>query len=114
MHVYWLLFITWALCVAGFAALSLAMHRHFVLATGRRDCAAWQRRAFRLAGGVILWIALGVSQSAWGTVVGTLTWSGVLTLGATAVVLGLTYRPGLVPILAGALGALALLTLTLG
>lgn len=104
-------FTTWALCVAGFAALSLAMHRHFVLATGRRDCAAWQRRAFRLAGGVILWIALGVSQSAWGTVVGTITWSAVLTLAATAVVLGITYRPRLVPVLAGALGISTLLTL---
>lgn len=102
-----------ALSFAGFASLSLAMDRHFCQATGGPPCTPPQRWLFRACGGLLLWLSLWACLAGWGNTVGAVAWWGLLTAGASGVVLGLSYRPRWVPPLALLLGAASLLALAI-
>ena len=87
-----------AFCMAfaGFAALSLAMRRHFRTVYGNAVPSARQRRALRLAGWTLLAGACAACVAVWGGPVGMVALAGVLSCGAFACVLLLTYAPGAV------------------
>ncbi|KAF1048254.1 DUF3325 domain-containing protein [Xylophilus sp.] len=79
--------------LGGFAALSLAMDRHYEDWAGRGQEPGRWRGPLRLLGtaGVALSLAASVARQGWS--VGWVLWAGVLTAGALALVLVLTYAP---------------------
>ncbi|WP_311223808.1 MULTISPECIES: DUF3325 domain-containing protein [unclassified Acidovorax] len=81
-------------CLAAFAALGLAMDRHYEDSYGRgKEPSPGLRRALRLAGTAGLLLSLWACLKAAGTSQGWVFWFGVMTLSALAVVLVLSYAP---------------------
>lgn len=80
------------LCVAGFAALALAMERHRAVLTPR-PLHAGLRIALRIAGALALAGAALPCISAWGAAQGAVGWFGALSAGAAVVLLVLRYAP---------------------
>lgn len=94
--------IAFALGLAGFAALSLAMERHRDDLFHRSLSAAGQWGC-RLAGTTLVCVSLGACIAAWDVSVGILAWAGVLTAASMSVGVMLTYRPRLLlPLAIGA------------
>lgn len=80
--------------IAAFAALGLAMDRHYEDSYGRgREPSARQRRLLRAGGSGGLLLSLWACIAATGASQGWVFWFGVLTLSALAVVLMLSYAP---------------------
>ena len=84
-----------SMAFAGFAALSLAMRRHFRAVYGNVDPTPRQRRALCLAGSTLLAAACAACVAVWGWPVGIVALAGVLSCGAFASVLLLTYAPAI-------------------
>ncbi|MFP6848312.1 MAG: DUF3325 domain-containing protein [Pseudomonas sp.] len=80
-----------ALCYAGMAALCLGMDRHHQQVWSRK--APRRQRGLRLAGWLLLAIALWPCVQAWGGAVGVVIWFGLLSAAALLLVLLLPYRP---------------------
>ena len=81
---------------AGFAALALAMDRHYADAFGRGESPPPSLcRGMQMAGslGLVLSLAMLVAESGWAF--GILYWLGVLTLAALTLALLLAYVPRL-------------------
>jgi hypothetical protein len=79
---------------AGFAALALAMDRHYADAFGRGESPSHRlRRGMQWAGtlGLVLSLAMIVANAGWAF--GSLYWLGVLTLAAVVLALLLAYMP---------------------
>lgn len=85
--------VTLALCLAGMAALSLAMDRHGEHLTGRGEPSRKVRIAARAIGALLLALALWRCVVAWGPSVGPVAWCGGLTAGALLAAGLLTWRP---------------------
>lgn len=98
-----------ALCWAGMLALCLAMDRHYEQVVGRREVPRGQLVACRIAGGLVLAIALRVCVVGWGASVGVVAWCGFLTIGALAVALLLPAIPRLGALAASLAGVAAVL-----
>lgn len=81
--------------LAGFAALSLGMRRHFRSVFGNGEPAPRKRWALRSAGAALLAVAGAACVAVWGWSVGIAALAGVLASGAFANVLLLTYAPRL-------------------
>ncbi|MNG74415.1 hypothetical protein D3C76_1024090 [compost metagenome] len=86
---------------AGFAALCLAMDKHFSDLLGRKP-APTQLRALRLTGWLLLVMALVVAVHLRGWAHGLVEWIAVLMAGVTLWVFALPYRPRLLLGLAAA------------
>ncbi|XAH23546.1 DUF3325 family protein [Xylophilus sp. GW821-FHT01B05] len=98
--------------LAGFAALALAMDRHFEDSYGRGREPGRLRPWLRAGGSAALLLSLAASLSLAGLAQGWVLWCGVLTAGALAQALLLSYAPQRAPqcaLLAGAVAAAALL-----
>ena len=85
-----------SMAFAGFAALSLTMRRYFRTIYGNAVPAPRQRRALRLAGWTLLAGACAACVAVWGGSVGMVAFAGVLSFGAFACVVLMTYAPGAV------------------
>lgn len=83
------------LCLAGFAALCLAMPRHHQALLGG-PLSSRRRRTLRAVGWLVLALSGAASVKAWGPAYGVIGWLGLLTPAAALVLLTLTYwrRPG--------------------
>jgi hypothetical protein len=82
------------LAYAGFAALALAMDRHYADAFGRGESPSpLLRRGMQWAGslGLVLSLATIIAQVGWA--IGSVIWLGVLTLAALPLALLLAYAP---------------------
>ncbi|QGZ38149.1 uncharacterized protein DUF3325 [Pseudoduganella flava] len=82
-----------ALCYGGFACLALAMPDHWVQAGGRQEAAATLCRPLRRAGAMLLAAAYALCVCRDGASFGTLLWVVLVSAGALAVALTLTWRP---------------------
>lgn len=92
------------LAYGGFAALALAMGRHFEQVFDREEPAPLLRRGFQLLGAVLLVLSVWPSIAYWGdTSMGVGIWAALLTLAALPLVLLLPYWPRV----AAALGVIA-------
>ncbi|MGL4316030.1 MAG: DUF3325 domain-containing protein [Pseudomonas sp.] len=91
MSVAFALILGSALCYAGMAALCLGMDRHHQQVWSRK--APRLQRGLRLAGWLLLGVALWPCIRAWGSSVGVVIWFGLLTGAALLLVLLLPYRP---------------------
>lgn len=80
-----------ALCYAGMAALCLGMDRHHRQVWSR--IAPRLQRGLRVAGWLLLAVALWPCIRAWGGSVGVVVWFGLLSAAALLLVLLLPYRP---------------------
>jgi hypothetical protein len=81
-----------AAAIAGFAALSLAMDRHWEQLHGRWSEPAIPARQWLRAGGTLgLLVSLGACIVLRGAGQGWVTWAGMLTLAALTLALTLTY-----------------------
>lgn len=101
-----------SLCYAGLSGLCLAMDRHHrQVWTGKAPAA---QRGLRLAGWLLLALALWPCILAWGAAVGVVLWLGWLAVGGLLLVLLLPYRPRAAALLAALalLGSLPLLLST--
>ncbi|MBB3103851.1 DUF3325 domain-containing protein [Azomonas macrocytogenes] len=99
-----------ALCFSGFAALCLAMNRHYGQVFGT-DAPADKRLPLQIGGWLMLAFAIFVCIDARGISVGIVQWIVQLTLAALALVLLLAYRPRLIVPLALVAPPVALLSL---
>ena len=97
--------------VAGFAALSLAMDRHWEALHGRGSDPGTLRRWLQGGGSFGLLVSLLACIALKGSAQGWVAWAGMLTASAFVVVLMSTYAPARVPPLAK---AMALATLIAG
>jgi len=79
---------------AGFAALCLAMDKHFSDLLGRKPKPG-QLRGLRLAGWLLLLVSLVLSVHQRGWAHGLVEWITVLMAGVTVWVFGLPYQPRL-------------------
>lgn len=79
---------------AGFAALCLAMDKHFSDLLGRKPRPG-QLRGLRLAGWLLLLVSLALSVHQRGWAHGLVEWIAVLMAGVTVWVFGLPYQPRL-------------------
>lgn len=95
------------LCFAGMAALSLAIDRHHRQVYGE-DAPPRKRYLLRVAGTVLLVLALVPCVVLWGAGAGFVAWVGSLTIGALLAAGLLPYWPGRVAPLAAAAGALGI------
>jgi hypothetical protein len=104
-----------ALCHAGFGALSVAMQRHYADMHGRgQEAPATLRRRLQAAGaaGLALAFAAAVLQAGGGH--GPLIWLGGMTTAALALMMLLTYAPRRVAPLAQAAALVGLAAFVLG
>ena len=101
--------LAFALCWPGMQALAFAMDRHYEQLTGLPEAPRRQRIALRIAGSVLLAVALLLCFSAWGPTIGFVAWWGFLTLGALAVALLLPTMPRMGAGAAAVAGVLATL-----
>ncbi|NHZ42666.1 DUF3325 domain-containing protein [Massilia aquatica] len=98
-----------ALCHAGFGALSVAMQRHYADMHGRGlEAPPELRRRLQAAGAGALVLAFAAAVLKGGGGHGTLTWLGGMTTAALALMMLLTYAPQRVARLAQAAGAIGL------
>ncbi len=79
--------LSWALALAGMAALALAIDRHHGQLSRRRAV------LLQVAGVLLLAAAVVPCVQAWGGTVGTVAWLGCLSAGALAVTWGLSVSP---------------------
>ncbi|MEX5343994.1 DUF3325 domain-containing protein [Pseudomonas sp. I2] len=86
---------------AGFAALCLAMEKHFNDLLGRKP-GAQLVRALRIGGWVLLALSLVLAVHLRGWALGLVEWIAVLMAGVTLWVFGLPYQPRLLLGLAAA------------
>lgn len=98
-----------SLCYAGLSGLCLAMNRHHQQVWARK--AAARQHGLRIAGWLLLALALWPCVLAWGAAVGVVLWLGWLALAGLLLVLVLPYRPRSAALLAALalLGSLPLL-----
>ncbi|RYF45104.1 MAG: DUF3325 domain-containing protein [Comamonadaceae bacterium] len=80
------------LAYAGFAALALAMERHYEDLFDRA-IAPLQQRPLRLLGWVALAISLWLSGATYGWSYGLVEWIGMLAIAGLVLIWILTYRP---------------------
>jgi ABC-type enterochelin transport system permease subunit len=100
---------------SGFAALSLAMDRHHEDVFGRgKEPSARLRNQLRGLGSFALLLSLIACVALRGATIGPVLWLGVLTAGAIALVLVLTYAPQRVVRLAQCVAAVAAAGLLVG
>jgi len=79
---------------AGFAALALAMDRHYADAFGRGEApSASLRRTLQWTGALGLALSLAAIVADAGWALGSIVWCGALTLAALALALLLAYVP---------------------
>jgi hypothetical protein len=81
-----------ALTYAGMAALALAIDRHHRQAFGA-DAAPTTRATLRIAGSLLLALAIAPCVHLWGFGAGMVAWTGMLTTGALLAALLLPYWP---------------------
>lgn len=98
------------LCFAGMSAFSLAIDRHHRQVYGN-DAPPRKRYLLRLAGTLLLIVAIAPCVALWGAGAGVVSWVGMLTIGALLAALLLPYWPRRVAPLAAAAGALSLASL---
>lgn len=104
-----------ALCHAGFGALSVAMQRHYADMHGRgQEAAPALRRRLQATGAAALLLAFGAAVIKAGGGHGPLIWLGAMTAAALVLVLLLSYAPQRVARLAQAAGCLGLAAFFLG
>ncbi|NHZ35911.1 DUF3325 domain-containing protein [Massilia rubra] len=104
-----------ALCHAGFGALSVAMQRHYADMHGRgQEAPPALRRRLQAAGASALALAFAAAVLKGGAGHGTLTWLGGMTTAALALMMLLTYAPQRVARLAQAAGAIGMIAFLLG
>lgn len=104
-----------ALCHAGFGALSVAMQRHYADMHGRgQEAPPALRRRLQAAGAGALVLAFGAAVLNAGGGHGPLVWLGGMTAAALALMLLLTYAPQRVTVLAQAAGAIGVVAFLLG
>lgn len=84
--------LAFGLCYAGMAALSLGMDKHYAQVWAG-SLKPLQQKLLRVAGWSLILLALVPSVTGWNATVGIVTWAGMLTLGAIAFVLLLSYQP---------------------
>jgi hypothetical protein len=99
------------LCFAGMAALSLAIDRHHRQVYGN-DAPTRKRRLLRLAGGLLLLLAIAPCVLLWGPGAGSVAWIGMQTIGALLAASLLAYWPRQIAPLAAAAAALGIAALT--
>ncbi|UVE17865.1 DUF3325 domain-containing protein [Pseudomonas sp. LS44] len=80
-----------ALSFAGMAGLCLGMDRHHQQVWARK--APRRQRALRLAGWLLLALALWPCLQVWGSAVGPVVWCGLLSAAALSLALLLPYGP---------------------
>lgn len=90
-----------SLCYAGMAALCLAMDRHHAQ-VWRRAPRKPARRGLRIAGWLLLAVAVVPCVRGWGATVGVVAWFGFLSAAALLLVFLLPYRPRAAAALGGA------------
>ena len=104
-----------ALCHAGFGALSVAMQRHYADMHGRgQEAPPALRRRLQAAGAGALVLAFAAALLKAGAGHGPLIWLGGMTAAALALMLMLTYLPQKVARMAQAAGALGIAAFVLG
>jgi hypothetical protein len=92
LHTCFLAVAALAAAIAGFAALSLAMDRHWEQLHGRWSEPAIPARQWLRAGGTLgLLVSLGACIALRGAAQGWVTWAGMLTLAGVALALTLSY-----------------------
>ncbi len=79
--------------LSGFAALSMAMDRHYEDSFGRGKSPGRLRRWMQAGGSTALLLSLAICLSMAGSSQGWVLWFGELTAGAIVLVLVLTYAP---------------------
>lgn len=95
--------------LAGFGALGLALDRHWQGRYGRGTTPGRRRPWLRLGGGAGLLLSLLACLRLNGPTQGWVLWCGMLTAGALAVSVLLSYAPRRAPTLVGGAGGIALL-----
>lgn len=110
----WGLLLAFSSGVAGFAALSLAMDRHFEDCHGRGTSPGPRRRWLCVGGALALAVSLGACITNDGAAQGWVLWFGALTVSALAVVSTASYAPRRLVQLLQTAGALAVLSLVAG
>lgn len=98
------------LCFAGMAALSLAIDRHHRQVYGD-DAPPRKRYLLRVAGTLLLVLAVVPCVVLWGAGAGLVAWIGMLTIGALLAAGLLPYWPRRIVPLAAATGALSIASL---
>ena len=99
--------LAFGLCYAGMGALSLGMEKHHAQVWNDSPKPA-QQKLLRASGWVLILLALVPSITGWNATVGIVTWAGMLSLGAIAFVLLLSYQPRIAAGLGLVLGLLSL------
>ncbi|NHZ92458.1 DUF3325 family protein [Massilia sp. CCM 8733] len=111
----WYMVAMFALCHAGFGALSVAMQRHYADMHGRgQEAPPELRRRLQAAGASALVLAFVAAVLKAGGGHGPLVWLGGMTAAALALMLLLTYAPQRVSVLAQAAGPIGLVAFALG
>lgn len=100
---------TLCLAYAGFAALCLAMERHWSDRFGREAQPGRWRVPLQLSGAALLAVSLATCLASQGFGIGLIAWVGCLTAAGGALVLTLTYWPKAVTIAGPALLGLGVL-----
>lgn len=100
-----------ALCYAGMAGLCLAMDRHHSQVWKAK--APTRQRLLRVAGWLLLALAVWPCVQIWGGAVGPVVWCGMLSVGAFTLVLLLPYRPRIAALLAAVAAGVGLPVLLL-
>ncbi|MES2413020.1 MAG: DUF3325 domain-containing protein [Pseudomonadota bacterium] len=100
--------------LSGFAALSMAMDRHYEDSFGRGKSPGRLRRWMQAGGSAALLLSLGICLAMAGSSQGWVLWFGELTAGAIVLVLVLTYAPKRAMRLSWIAGGIALLATLAG
>ncbi|MRW92039.1 DUF3325 family protein [Duganella sp. FT80W] len=104
----------WSGATGGFAALSLAMDRHWEALHGRGNLPSdRQRNLLRWAGTGSLLLSLLVCLFMWGASQGWVAWAGTLTAAAIGLVLVLSYAAAAIVRVGLAAGGVAAVSLAL-
>ena len=98
------------LCFAGMTALSLAIDRHYRQVYGT-DAPLRKCYLLRIAGALLLLLAIVPCVLLWGAGAGFVAWIGMQTIGALMAAVLLPYWPARVAPLATAAGALGIVSL---
>lgn len=85
--------VTFCLAYAAFAALCLAMERHWSDRFGREAQPGRWRLPLQMAGAALLAVSLALGLAGHGFGIGLVAWLGTLTAAGLALVLTLTYWP---------------------
>lgn len=107
MNIQMASFLAFGLCYAGMAALSLGMEKHHAQ-VWTDSPKPLQQKLLRIAGWVLILLALVPSITGWNATVGVVTWAGMLSLGAIVFVLLLSYQPRIAASLGLVIGVLSL------